>query len=157
LVQQRIGLPTSTARKRSEFAVYRALALLARELHCGDVSQGLREGHRSMSIERSTVEGDRTLAIVAYVLHLVGAVAGVTSIVGLVINYVKRDRYDELFDSHHAWMIRSFWWALLWCVIGFVTIVILIGWAILFVVWVWYIYRHVRGLIALINGQPMPR
>jgi uncharacterized membrane protein len=112
----------------------------------------------AMSIEQSpSVEGDRTLAVVAYVLHLVGAVAALTSIVGLVINYVKRDDYDELFDSHHAWMIRSFWWALLWCVLGFVTIVILIGWAILFAVWVWYIYRHVRGLIALLNGEPMPR
>ena len=87
-----------------------------------------------MSIERSSVEGDRTLAVVAYVLHLVGAVAGITSIAGLIINYVKRDDYDELFDSHHAWMIRSFWWAILWCVLGVVTIVIVIGWAILFVV-----------------------
>ncbi len=110
-----------------------------------------------MSIEQSNVEGERTLAVVAYVLHLAGAVAGITSIVGLIINYVKRDPYDTLFDSHHAWMIRSFWWALLWVVIGIVTTLILIGWVILFVVWVWYIYRHVRGLIALINGQSMPR
>ena len=62
-----------------------------------------------------------------------------------------------MLDTHHTWMIRSFWWALLWGVIGIVTIVIVIGWAILFVVWVWYIYRHVRGLIALLNGEPMPR
>ena len=110
----------------------------------------------SVSIERSTVEGDRTLAVVAYVLHLVGAVAGLTSLAGLVINYLKRDDYDELFDSHHAWMIRSFWWAVFWCVIGFVTTIILIGWAILFAVWVWYIYRHVRGLVALLNAEPMP-
>jgi uncharacterized membrane protein len=147
----------STARKCNELAVRRAFARLARELHYGDVSLRLREDHESMSIERSTVEGDRTLALVAYVLHLVGAVAGVTSIVGLVINYVKRDRYDELFDTHHAWMIRSFWWTLLWYVIGFVTIVIFIGWAILFLAWIWYIYRHVRGLVALVNGEPMPR
>ena len=92
-----------------------------------------------MSVERTSLEGDRTLTLVAYVLHLAGAVAGITSIVGLVINYVKRDRYDDLFDSHHAWMIRSFWWA------------------ILFFVWIWYIYRHVRGLINFLNGEPMPR
>ena len=109
-----------------------------------------------MSIERSSVEGDRTLVVVTYVLHLIGAVSGITSIVGLIINYVKRDRYDELFDSHHAWMIRSFWWAILWVVIGCITVLILIGWAILFLVWVWYIYRHVRGLVAFLNGQPMP-
>ena len=110
-----------------------------------------------MSVERTSLEGDRALTLVAYVLHLVGAVAGVTSIVGLVINYVKRDRYDDLFDSHHAWMIRSFWWAILWVVIGCITIFILIGWAILFFVWIWYIYRHVRGLINFLNGEPMPR
>jgi uncharacterized membrane protein len=109
-----------------------------------------------MSVER-TVEGDRTLLLVAYVLHLVGAIAGLTSIVGLIINYVKRGSGDEHFDSHHRWMIRSFWWAILWIVIGCITIFILIGWVILFVAWVWYLYRHVRGLIAFLNGEPMPR
>jgi len=110
-----------------------------------------------MNVERTTVEGERTMVLVSYVLHLVGAVAGLTSIVGLVINYVKRGGYDDVFDSHHAWMISSFWWALLWVVIGCITIFILIGWAILFAVWVWYIYRHVRGLVAFLNGEPMPR
>jgi uncharacterized membrane protein len=109
-----------------------------------------------MSVER-TVEGDRTLLLVAYVLHLFGAIAGFTSIVGLIINYVKRDSRDELFDSHHRWMIRSFWWAILWIVIGCITLIILIGYVILFGVWVWYLYRHVRGLIAFLNGEPMPR
>lgn len=109
-----------------------------------------------MSVERTSVESERTLVLVSYVLHLVGSIAGVTSIIGLIVNYVKRGQYDELFDSHHAWMIRTFWWAMLWVVIGCITVLILIGWAILFVVWVWYIYRHVRGLIAFLNGQPMP-
>jgi uncharacterized membrane protein len=110
-----------------------------------------------MSVERTSVESDRTLVLVSYVLHLVGSIAGVTSIVGLIINYVKRSRYDDLFDSHHAWMISSFWWALLWVVIGCITVLILIGWVILFVAWVWYVYLHVRGLIAFLNGEPMPR
>ena len=110
-----------------------------------------------MSIERSSVESDRTLALVAYALHLFGAIAAIPSIVGLIINYVKRDGYDELFDSHHAWMIRSFWWAILWCVLGLVTFLIGVGVVILVLAWLWYIYRHVRGLIALLNGEPLPR
>ena len=110
-----------------------------------------------MSIERSSVEGDRTLAVVAYALHLFGVIAGIPSIVVLIINYVKRNDYDELFDSHHSWMIRSFWWAILWCVLGFVTLVIGVGFVIFFLAWLWYIYRHVRGLLALLNGEPMPR
>jgi len=111
----------------------------------------------SMSTEQSSAESDRTLAVVAYALHLFGVIAGIPSIVGLIINYVKRDEYDELFDSHHSWMIRSFWWAILWCVLGFVTLVIGVGFVIFFLAWVWYIYRHVRGLLALLNGEPMPR
>ena len=110
-----------------------------------------------MSIERSSVESDRTLALVAYALHLFGAIAAIPSIVGLILNYVKRDGYDELFDSHHAWMIRSFWWAILWCVLGLVTLVIGVGVVILVLAWLWYIYRHVRGMVALINGEPLPR
>jgi uncharacterized membrane protein len=140
----------------SKYAVIAGVAALGTVAAKAGRLAGNRGSQMSTSIERSSVEGDRTLAVAAYVLHLAGAVVGLTSLVGLVINYVKRDDYDELFDSHHAWMIRSFWWALFWCVIGFVTMFILIGGVILFAVWVWYIYRHVRGLIALINGEPMP-
>jgi uncharacterized membrane protein len=109
-----------------------------------------------MSVERTSIESERTIVLVAYVLHLVGSIAGVTSIIGLVLNYIRRDHHGGLFDSHHRWMIRSFWWAILWVAIGLITIFILIGWVILGLVWLWYVYRHVRGLIALVNGQPMP-
>jgi uncharacterized membrane protein len=109
-----------------------------------------------MNVEPAGTESERTLALVAYILHLVGAIAGVTSIIGLILNYVRRERYGGLLDSHHRWMIRSFWWALLWIVLGLGTMFILIGWLILGLVWLWYVYRHVRGLIALANGEPMP-
>lgn len=109
-----------------------------------------------MSVDRVSVESERGLVLCAYVLHLVGAIAGVTSIIGLVINYMRRDRWGGLYDSHHRWMIRSFWWAILWIVLGCITVWLLIGWVILFLVWVWYVYRHVRGLIALVNGEPLP-
>jgi uncharacterized membrane protein len=109
-----------------------------------------------MSLERTSVESERTVVLVAYFLHLVGAIAGVTSIVGLILNYVRRHHYGGIYDSHHDWMISSFWWAILWIVIGCVLTLIFVGWAILFVVWIWYIYRHVRGLIALLNGEPIP-
>jgi uncharacterized membrane protein len=104
----------------------------------------------------TTEESERTVVLVAYVLHLVGAVAGVTSIIGLILNYVRRDTYGGIYASHHSWMISSFWWALLWVVLGCITLWIFVGWLILFAAWVWYLYRHVRGLIALLNGEPMP-
>ncbi len=109
-----------------------------------------------MSVERTSIESERTFVLVTYVLHLVGAVTGITSIIGLILNYVRRDQYGAPLDSHHRWMIRSFWWAVLWTVIGCITLWAGIGWVVLGLAWLWYVYRHVRGLIALANGEPMP-
>jgi uncharacterized membrane protein len=109
-----------------------------------------------MTTAETGLQADRTLVFVAYVLHLVGAIAGVTSIVGLIVNYLQRGHADDVIDSHHRWMITSFWWGLLWIVIGLITLVLVVGWVILFLAWLWYIYRHVRGLIALVNGEPLP-
>lgn len=98
----------------------------------------------------------RMLALVAYVLHLFGAIAAVPSLIGLVINYLKRNQGDPDLGTHHRWMIRSFWWGVLWFVIGAILTLVLIGWAIMLVAWLWYIYRHVRGLLGLVDGRPMP-
>lgn len=109
-----------------------------------------------MSVERVSIESERTVVLIAYVLHLVGAVAGVTSIIALILNYVRKGQYGAPLDSHHRWMIRSFWWAIVWIVLGCITMFVVIGWVILGITWVWYIYRHLRGLIALANGEAMP-
>jgi len=101
-------------------------------------------------------EAERTVVLVSYVLHLVGAVAALPSLVGLVLNYLKRNDGGEVLSSHHRWMIRSFWWALVWIVVGLVSLYLIVGWLILGLAWLWYVYRHLRGLFALLNGDPMP-
>ena len=111
---------------------------------------------RSMNVERVSQQSERLLVLVAYVLHLFGTVVGITSIAALILNYVRLNQYGEPLSSHHRWMIRSFWWAVLWLVIGFVTTFLLIGWVICALAWLWYVYRHVRGLIALANGESLP-
>ena len=107
-----------------------------------------------MSAASTFVRSDRTMPLIAYVLHLIGAVTGLISIAALILNYVRANQYAEA--SHHRWMIRTFWWTLLWLVIGWCTWFIGIGWAICFVAWCWYVYRHIRGLVALANGESMP-
>lgn len=109
---------------------------------------------RSESVEPG-VESERAATLVAYVLHLLGSVAALPSLIALVINYVKRNEVDAILASHHAWMIRTFWWALPWVLLGFITKVVLIGWLILGLVWLWYVYRHILGLIRLANGEAM--
>ena len=109
-----------------------------------------------MSVERADVGTERTVVVIAYALHLFGATCGLPSIIGTVLNYVRVNRYGGFYDSHHRFMIRTFWWGLFWLVVGCITIWILIGWAILFFAWLWYVYRHIKGLVALLNGEPAP-
>jgi uncharacterized membrane protein len=96
------------------------------------------------------------MVLAAYVLHLVGSIAGLPSIAGLILNYMRQGKSGSVLASHHRWMIRSFWWAMPGLVLGVLTVFFLIGWVFLGLTWLWYVYRHVRGLIDLINGKAMP-
>ncbi len=92
---------------------------------------------------------------------IVGAfVFGVPSLIAVVINYLKRDEARGTFlESHFRWQIRTFWFALLWCMIAgmmFITFIgIPVALVILFATGVWVIYRIVRGWLALRDRKPM--
>lgn len=92
---------------------------------------------------------------------IVGAfVFGVPSIIAVVINYVKRGEAKGTFlESHFRWQIRTFWYALLWCVVGGVLFITLVGIplaiAVFFGAGVWAIYRIIRGWLALRDRKPM--
>lgn len=108
----------------------------------------------------SETDNGRTVTIVAYILHLLGAITGFPSIIALIINYVVKGEHGELIDSHHTWMIRSFWYAILGCLVCAVAFVTVIGiplaWIGIIAVWLWYVYRHIRGLIDLSSNKVMP-
>ena len=94
---------------------------------------------------------------------VVGAfLTGWPSIVAVVLNYVKRgDTRGTWLESHFRWQIRTFWYGLLWvglCVLFIVLtlgIGLVIAWLPLLVVGIWFIYRIVRGWLALKDGRPM--
>ena len=75
-----------------------------------------------MSVSSVHVQTDRTMALVAYILHLIGSVTGVLSIGALILNYFRRNDYADALASHHRFMIRTFWWTVLWLVIGWVCV-----------------------------------
>jgi uncharacterized membrane protein len=92
---------------------------------------------------------------------IVGAfVFGVPSIIAVVINYLKRDEARGTFlESHFRWQIRTFWFALLWCMIGGMLFATFIGIPLAVAVFLtaggWVIYRIARGWLALRDGKPM--
>jgi uncharacterized membrane protein len=107
-----------------------------------------------MSATSLSIRTSRAIPLTAYILHLIGSVTGLLSIAALVLNYVRSSQYAEA--THHRWMIRTFWWTVLWLAIGWLTRFMGIGWAICLAAWLWYVYRHIRGLVALANGEQMP-
>lgn len=92
---------------------------------------------------------------------IVGAfVFGVPSIIAVVINYIKREEARGTFlESHFRWQIRTFWFALLWCMIGAMLFVTFVGIPLAVVVFLaaglWAIYRIACGWLALHKRKPM--
>ena len=87
--------------------------------------------------------------------------AGWPSIIGVILNYVKSGAASGTWlESHFRWQIRTFWFALLWVVIGVVPFITVIGIPVAWAIWglagLWVLYRIARGWIALANNKPMP-
>jgi uncharacterized membrane protein len=98
----------------------------------------------------------RTLTTVVYALYAASFFVGITSIVAIIINYIKKDEaVGTWLESHFRWQIRSFWFGLLWGVLGAITAIIGIGWVILCVDGIWFIYRIVKGWLNLNDHKPM--
>jgi uncharacterized membrane protein len=92
---------------------------------------------------------------------VVGAfVFGVPSIIAVVINYLKKDEARGTYlESHFRWQIRTFWFALLWSLLGSLLFATFIGVPLALAVWfstsLWVIYRIARGWLALRDRKPM--
>jgi uncharacterized membrane protein len=111
----------------------------------------------------SSLEEAKQTARILYVVHALTFFfsLGLLSFIPLIFNYVKRP-YTEgtLVRSHHTWMIRSFWFYILWMVVAgllFITIIgAPLGWLVGVGAWVWKAYRLIKGFVDLNNNRPMP-
>lgn len=98
----------------------------------------------------------KNVTTIIYALYAASFLVGITSIVAIVMNYVKRDDMrGTLFESHFRWQIRTFWFGLLWGVIGLLSMFIMVGFFVLFANAVWIIYRIVKGWLNLNDNKPM--
>ena len=98
-------------------------------------------------------------------LHFIAPLANALGIVGVIVCYVKRgDAQGTWVASHFRWLIRTFWYSLLWCVVGWIVfvvlLIVLIGpilagamWAVSFV---WVLYRVIRGYLLFNDSKPIP-
>jgi uncharacterized membrane protein len=82
------------------------------------------------------------IATVIYVLYLVTLISGITAIVGVVMAYMYRDEAPDF--------------GLLYSIVAGILCTILIGFALFFVIAIWWIIRCVKGLRHLDKREPYP-
>ena len=120
-------------------------------------------------------------ALLAYALFAAGALAalvsaggiivgmplmGVLGIAGVIVCYVKRDDAAGTWvASHLTWLIRTFWFSLLWGIVGGIVfvllfIVFLLGPLLAIGIWgaasLWVLYRVIRGWLLFNESKPVP-
>ncbi|MCF8480783.1 MAG: hypothetical protein K9H25_10160 [Rhodospirillum sp.] len=101
--------------------------------------------------------GARTMVQVVYALYALSVFIGITGVVGVIIAHIKRDDYvGTIYADHMTWQIRTFWFCLILGVIGMVTMTFGIGFLILGVSALWFIYRIVKGFLAVNDRKGFP-
>jgi uncharacterized membrane protein len=80
-----------------------------------------------------------------------------TGIIGLVLCYVWRNEPHEPWEAtHYSYNIRTFWIGLVVGIIGFITLIIGIGFLILLALFVWTLVRIVLSIVNAQKRAPMP-
>lgn len=111
-------------------------------------------GGNVVSTSKSEV---KNYVFIAYVTYAVGLLILFTPVVGVILAFIKRDEAQgSIYASHIDYLIKTFWVSLVGTVLGTFTTLILIGWLILLVTAIWFIYRVVIGLIKLNEDKPVP-
>lgn len=110
----------------------------------------------------------RTIGHISYALHAVVAIGAVIPgvqasivllLVAFILDLVKRDDAQGSWQqSHFSWRIRSVLWAggLYLLTAPLFLLLFLPGLLAWLVISVWFLYRVVRGWIALNDRRPMP-
>ena len=119
----------------------------------------------------------KSLTFILYILYMIAIFsAGILAVIALIINYVKLDSVrGTIYESHFKWQIRTFCWYLIWNILAFVPFFFLFMTldnpnafagvafagttfcvAVIFISWIWIVYRAVRGLIVLNEDKPVP-
>jgi uncharacterized membrane protein len=114
-------------------------------------------------------------ALLAYALMGAAGVAGLVSsgvsfiaplfgllgIAAVIICHVKRGEAQGSWVAPHLrWMIRTFWFSLLWSCIGWLLVLTIVGIVIAVPLWLvvslWILYRVLRGYLLFKDSKPVP-
>ncbi len=119
---------------------------------------------------------------ITYLLYILSYfTAGLLWIVPIVMNYGKRHDADNTWlATHFDWQIKTFWYSIVWFIIGAIMLLFALGVLgvgvladsggmalgsvalggfgvfIIGITFIWHLYRIIRGWIALTDNRPVP-
>ena len=105
------------------------------------------------------------IAILSHGFPPFAPLGGLAGIAAIIVAYVKRDDATGTWlASHYRWLIRTFWFSLLWGLIGLLLFLalalVVIGFIIGPAVWIatsiWVLYRLIRGYLLFKDNKPVP-
>ncbi|MCG6200155.1 DUF4870 family protein [Psychromonas antarctica] len=115
----------------------------------------LQQNERQMTSLSIQDDAAKTNALIAYGLMIVGIFTGVFWVIGAIWAMVKRDEaVGTLFEDHYANIVNTFWWVLGLSILGFILAFVIVGYFILLGVWIWSVYRIIKGLAKITSNKP---
>ena len=105
------------------------------------------------------------VAIFSHGFPPIAPLGGLAGIIAIIVAYVKRgEAAGTWLASHYRWVIRTFWFSLLWGLIGvilfFTLALVIVGLLLGPLVWIatsiWVLYRLIRGYFLFKDSKPVP-
>jgi uncharacterized membrane protein len=111
-------------------------------------------------IKEVNPRSSKQLAHIGYILQVIGLIplfGMLPFIAGVILAYIKLPEVQDIWlASHFRWQIRTFWFGCLWWIVGAASTWILgLGVIILFVNYIWIIFRIVKGWIYLNDSREL--
>ncbi len=96
----------------------------------------------------------KTNALIAYGLMAAGLFTGIFWFVGAFWGMIKAsEARGTRFEDHFKNISTIFWWGLLFTIIGFITLFFIVGYFILIGVWIWSVFKLVKGIANITSNR----
>jgi uncharacterized membrane protein len=97
----------------------------------------------------------RSWTLLVYALYLAALFTALPLLLGgIVALWKRRLATGTVYASHLANQVTVLWVGLHLGVLGWILTVVLVGWAILGLLWLWILWRSGRGLLRALDGRP---
>lgn len=89
-----------------------------------------------------------------YIAYLASFVLMPLSMVGVFFAYkIRQEHQGGWLESHCNWQIQTFWISLAAFVLGMLTAMLLVGYVVMVIASLWFLYRVIKGWLKLSDNQ----